>query len=163
MSLSINQSIVTAINNTIIDDHNKFLNSIFLKYGQLGNFSLQYLHDKYKIQNIIIPEPKINNKKKIVRKKTIIEPRFRCMARCWGGEKYVHLDTITKEWSLGYQCKRKKINNLDYCGIHQLEIDKGYLTHGRIDGDVPHPHYEKYKRKIEIKNALKKEQTSGNG
>ena len=157
MSITLHQSIVKSINDTLLEDHQKFLKSIYLKYGEVGNFSLEYLEEKYRIENILIIPNQIQNSipktKKIIRRIKNIDRRFRCMARCWGGEQSVKYDNINNTWSYGYQCKRRKQSDIDYCGIHQSEIDKGYLTHGRIDGDVPHPHYNKYKLKIEIKNT----------
>ena len=164
MSLTLHQSIVKSINETLIDDHQKFLKSIYIKYGELGNFSLEYLENKYRINNILIVPNQNQNQnlnyipknKKIIKTIKNIDRRFRCMARCWGGEKSVKYDHNDNTWSYGHQCKRRKQTDIDYCGIHQAEIDKGYLTHGRIDGDVPHPHYNKYKIKIEIKNTIMK-------
>jgi len=157
MNITINKSIVNSINHTLLEDHQKFLKSIYLKYGDIGEFTLEYLKEKYKIDNILVVPNSNRKSKKTIRKLTELEPRYRCMARCWGGEESVKYDYNTNTWTCGYQCKRKKQSGLDYCGIHQNEIDNGYLTHGRIDGEVPHPHYDKYKIKIEIKNSMIKD------
>ena len=156
MEFNTNKFIIESINKIILEDHHKFLKSIYLKYGELGEFSLEYSQEKYKIDNIlVIPNKNPKPKKKVNRKIKILDPRHRCMARCWGGEKYVKYDSSNKEWSYGYQCHRKKLPNFDFCGLHQNEIDNGYLTHGRIDGEVPHLHYNKYKIKIEKQNSIK--------
>ena len=154
MNICLNKSIVDSINKTLLEDHKRFLKSIYLKYGELGGFTMDYLNEKYKIDNILIIPNSNNKPKKQIRKLKEVDMRYRCMARCWGGETSVKYDSITNTWSYGYQCKRTKQIGLDYCGIHQAEIEKGYLTHGRIDGEVPHPHYDKYKLKIEIKNSM---------
>lgn len=151
-NITINNALVFSFNKIIIDEHNSFLEHIYLKYGKLGNFTLQELYDRYHIDYIFLSP---NESKKYTRP-TTPTPENRCMARCWGGAKSVKFDQDSKKWKYGYQCHKRKTNLTDYCGIHLREINKGYLTHGRIDGPVPHPHYNKYQKKIEIQNAIKK-------
>lgn len=77
--------------------------------------------------------------------------KFRCVARCWGGDGCVKYDTINKKWIYGTRCKRVKYRN-DLCKTHlkQFNSSKG-LRHGRFDELPPHEHYLKYKQKIEKK------------
>lgn len=146
--MQLNKTIVYAFNKTIIDEHNLFLEHIYHKYGKLGNFTIHDLYDKYHINNILIkhhlqttnkPNPKpINNNNTI--SNTINHNK--CMARCWGGKDFVKFDSKSNKWFYGYQCNNKKYNNSQYCKIHLKQTN---LTHGRIDQQPPHPHYNKYK------------------
>lgn len=144
--MQLNKTIVYAFNKTIIDEHNLFLEQLFHKYGTLGNFTILDLYDKYHINNIIInPIPKSNTIKKpsnTIKKQSNTINYNNCTARCWGGKEYVHYDSISNKWLYGYQCTNKKYSKSDYCKLH---LNQSTLTHGRIDQEPPHPHYNKYK------------------
>jgi hypothetical protein len=153
-NIQIANTLVYSFNKIIIDDHNNFLKHIYQKYGKLGGFTLEQLYDRYHIDSILL---RPDNKSTSI--PNTPEPEYRCMARCWGGSEFVKYDKHTKKWSYGYQCHRTKLNDTNYCGIHLREIiNNKHLTHGRIDSSVPHPHYNKYKMKIEFQQALKKKQ-----
>lgn len=151
MSLNINTLLNYSINQTIIEDHNKFLRYLFKIYGDKYKFSLEELYDRYHINTISITLDKPIVTKKNRKPASIPDDKDRCVARCWGGEKSVMFNKETNEWSFGVRCKRKHLDGKDFCGTHQKEMDNGYLTHGRFNEPVPHRHYEKYKLKIESK------------
>ena len=135
------------INEIINDDYNKFLNNIYTKFEKDIPISSDIFINNYSLNKLIfVPE---KPKKKYNKKK--ISQSDRCMARTWGGKGSVKYDSINKLWNYGYQCSRKK-NNCDYCTLHyQQTLRPSGLSHGRIDGPVPHNHYLKYKLSI-IKN-----------
>ena len=110
------------------------------------------LHIKYNIDldlllKTYIPNISFNKPKKI----NIKIKRFKqCKARCWGGTHTVKYNPITKKWSYGTQCTRNSIKNSHYCLTHyKLSLKKKGLPHGNFHQNVPHPHYIKYKQKIE--------------
>ena len=135
-----------AFNKTIIDDHNQFLKSLYNQYGEEFGFTYIDLYNRYYINKIHLVPTK--SKQKYTKPK--LPPDInRCVARCWGGKNHVIYNSNNNTWSYGYRCKKNKTKSTDYCGIHLNEINKGYLTHGKWDGPVPHQHYNKYKFKIE--------------
>lgn len=142
--MQLNKTIVYAFNKTIIDDHNLFLEHIYLKYGKLGDFTIHDLYEKYHINNILItPPPTVKPKSNNIIKKQSNNINYnKCMARCWGGKDYVKYDSNLNKWLYGYQCTNQKYTNSPYCKIHLRHTT---LTHGRIDQEPPHPHYNKYK------------------
>ena len=153
--------------NTFKQEHYNLLYTIYLKYGSLGNFTFQDLLKEFPFQNINIYQSPSNKKQFTIKKnkKQHKIPNNRCMARCWGSGSYkVSHDPTTNIWSIGdyisyqpdsnlwtygTQCKRQS-NNSQYCSIHlrQLNTDYSSLTHGRVDQEPPHQHYDKYRRKI---------------
>ena len=146
-------TIRSSINYSINQDIYNLLYSLHHQY-QIDLETLLYRYmPSISIENKVNKQPRKNKKKT---KHRVAPPSQRCMARCWGGYKSVKYHKDTKQWKYGYQCHRRKTNLYDYCGTHLKEINMGYLTHGRIDGPVPHPHYNKYQKKIEIQNAMKK-------
>jgi hypothetical protein len=134
-------SLITNCFKTVLyEDYTLYFKQIVKLYGNKYNFDLEDLLEKY-------PFPYTNLKQKLIvtRKREPIIDCLRCMARSWGGRESVYFNEKTQNWNYGNQCKNSKLKNKDYCKIHQkLVISKG-LTHGRIDEDVPHCHYLKYK------------------
>jgi hypothetical protein len=143
------------MNDIIIEDIKNMIQSLNNNYN--SKYSLEFLYERY-IPNISIEKKsvKISKKRiKLKKKNKIPELNYRCIARCWGGEKSVSYNPITKKWTYGYQCTRHK--SIDtFCLTHykQLKSSSG-LTHGIFSDDPPHPHYLKYKHKIESKFNLK--------
>jgi hypothetical protein len=109
-----------------------------------------------------IPELEIYNKEK---KKRLnygklhnynLSNTHRCIARCWGGEKSVKYIIKEKKWIFGTKCKIRKYGTTNYCQTHLKQVKKkGHPDNGDFDKDVPHNHYNKYKKKIEIKFSIK--------
>lgn len=170
-STNFQATIVQSIVDSVKQDHYNFLYTIFHKFGHIGNFSFQDLLKQYPFKQI--------NLYKIDSINSIIQPKIQiinnqCMARCWGQGSYkIQFDREnnkwyigsyityypnTNKWLYGTQCKRNANNNSQYCGIHlnQLNSDSFCLTHGRIDQEPPHPHYDKYRRKILMHIAINK-------
>lgn len=146
------------MNEVIIQDINNLVESLYYTYN--SKFELNDLLKRY-IPNISIEKKseKIKNKKKIKckKKKKNYIPHIsnRCIARCWGGQSSVLYNPITKKWTYGRQCSRYKSKG-KYCLTHYKQsISSLGLTHGIFTDPPPHPHYLKYKNKIELKFNLK--------
>ena len=149
MTTDFKNSIIEAYAEVINDDFKLFISSIVSKFSQVnvGNLKIKLFDEKdlspYSLEKIIIVETPIKIKKKR-KKHSIPLSDNRCMARTWGGAESVKF--IDGNWMCGLQCKRNKLKDIDYCGIHNKQIIKNKcLTHGRIDEEVPHDHYDKYK------------------
>ena len=143
------------MNDIIIEDIKNMINSLKNNYN--CKYNLEFLYERY-IPNISIEKKSVKTIKKRIKlkkKNNIPESQYRCIARCWGGEKSVSYNPITKKWSFGYQCTRYKSNNR-FCLTHykQYKSSRG-LTHGIYSEPPPHPHYLKYKQKIELKFNIK--------
>ena len=162
--MDLNQTII----NVIKQHHYNLLYSIYLKYGDLGNFTFNDLLHKFNFKQInIYQNHKIKKKGTISinRKITIPNHNNRCVARCWGSGSYkvtkdpdtniwsigsyISYNVSTNKWTYGTRCKRNT-NNSSYCSLHIKQLDKldSNLTHGRYDQEPPHQHYDKYRRKI---------------
>ena len=141
------------MNDIIIEDIKNMIKSIHIE----SNYSLEFLYERY-IPNISIEKKFEKKKKKITnskKKNNIPELKYRCIARCWGGEKSVNYDPINKKWTYGYQCTRYK--SIDtFCLTHYKQFKSNFgLTHGIFSEEPPHPHYLKYKYKIEKRFKVK--------
>jgi hypothetical protein len=145
------------MNDIIIEDIKNMIKSLNNNYN--SKYSLELLYDRY-IPNISIEnnsektiKKRINLKKK--NKNKVPELKYRCIARCWGGENSVSYNPITKKWKFGYQCSRHK--SIDrFCLTHYKQFKSSLgLTHGIFTEEPPHPHYLKYKHKIESKFVVK--------
>ena len=136
------------MNEIIKEDIKNLVYSLANSYNT--QYSLDFLYDRY-IPNIIIKCDKPKKKRIVTFKKSNTIPSYdnRCMARCWGGKHTVKYNPITKKWTYGLQCSRTKSHG-HYCLTHykQSKLSKG-LTHGNFNQEPPHPHYLKYKNKIE--------------
>ena len=149
MTNDFRNSVIQAYTKVLTDDHKLFISSIIAKFSTVNIGKLKVkLFDKedlakYKLEKMIIIETPIKIKKK-GKKHTIAIDQNRCMARTWGGSHSVKF--IEGKWICGNQCKRNRQNETEYCGIHNnLIIKNNCLTHGRIDEEVPHDHFDKYK------------------
>ena len=149
MTNDFKNSVIEAYSQVINEDHSDFLSSVLAKFSNvnIGNLKIKVFTESdleiFKIEKIIVVETPIKIKKKRKPHSLPIDGK-RCMARTWGGDGTVNC--VDGKWICGYQCKRTKKEGTDYCGIHNKQIiKKKCLTHGRIDEDVPHDHYEKYK------------------
>ena len=162
-------------------DHDNFLESLVLKYGNIGNFTKNDLIEQFPFEtvDVILEKEKKTYKARNTdnTQRRQIEKKYsnnRCQARCWGGDpkkitynkstktwslgNLVSYNETTKKWTYGFQCKNVVIEeDTQYCGTHLNQINSkwGYLSQGRIDEDPPHPHYEKYKRKLAIQICKK--------
>ena len=140
---------MTDLNNIIRDvieeDYNNFIKNIYQKYQYSIDLSYQEFMNQYSMKKLIIlAQP---SKKKY--NMNLPNPEHRCMARVWGGKDSVFYDDENEKWNFGYQCSRRKNKNSDYCTIHYRQSIRSYgLSHGRVDGIVPHNHYLKYKNNI---------------
>ena len=135
-SNSLNKSLLITLKN----DYNKLFQSIVLKYGELNkDLTLENLEDKFNL-NKIYSYKTINKKERIKGKKhkTAIDNN-RCMARVWnnGSVKIENGNII-----YGERCKRCKLEDGDFCGIHSKS-----LTHGKYNLDPPHKHFQKFVKK----------------
>ena len=144
------------MNEIIIQDINNLVKSLYDTYN--SKFELNNLLKRY-IHNISIEKnyEKTHKKKKIKFKKKNYIPHIshRCIARCWGGPSSVIYNPINKKWTYGRQCSRYKSKGA-YCLTHYKQsISSLGLTHGIFTEPPPHPHYLKYKNKIELKYNLK--------
>lgn len=140
------------MNNIIIDDIKLLIKYLHTNYN--SKFNLDFLYERY-VPNISIekknkiPENKSTKLKKNKKKNYIPANCNRCIARCWGGEKSVTYNIITKKWTYGTQCSRYKFR-ANYCLTHYKQSISNYgCTHGIFSEDPPHPHYNKYRNKIE--------------
>ena len=117
-------------------------------------FSLQFLYQRYK-PNIIIESPKPKRKRIVYSKKNnFIPPNYnRCIARCWNNG-ITHYNPISKKWSYGSQCSRYK-SKYNYCITHYKQYITNTLKHGNYHQSPPHPHYFKFKNKIEKQFKIK--------
>jgi hypothetical protein len=143
------------MNDIIIEDIKNMINSLNNNYK--SKYSLEFLYERY-IPNISIEKKTDKNIKKRIKlkkKNKIPELKYRCIARCWGGEKSVSYNPITKKWKYGYQCTRYK--SIDkFCLTHYKQFKSSIgLTHGIYTNEPPHPHYLKYKNKIESNFNIK--------
>ena len=143
----------------IKNDIQNMIFSLHTRYNKNDRYTFEDLLKRY------LPDIKISNVKKKNRikvkkskyKKQVIPNKIhRCMARCWGGEKSVRYNPITKKWSYGIQCSKYKIPNSNFCKIHHNKHNSvNKLTHGVYNMPPPHPHYNKYKLKIEKRYKIK--------
>ena len=127
-------------------DINNFLYSISIKY----NIDLDVLRDRY-LPIITIEKKKFQFKRNLNPRKpniTISHPSLRCTARKWDNGN-VSFDDTTQQWTYGAQCTKTKYGSSNYCPQHLSLIKKhGALVHGDFFQPPPHPHYEKFKKKI---------------
>tara|TARA_Y100000590_G_C15707925_1_gene1009304 strand:- start:1092 stop:1502 length:411 start_codon:yes stop_codon:yes gene_type:complete len=127
-------------------DITHFLFSISIKY----NIDLEILRDRY-IPIITIEKKKYIIKRKINPRKeptTTTHPETRCSARTWNNG-FVAFNNDTNQWICGGQCTKPKYANKPYCPQHLKLIDKhGELVHGDFFRPPPHPHFEKFKQKL---------------
>ena len=138
------------MNDIIIEDIKNMIKSIHIE----SNYSLEFLYERYR-PNIIIQYPKIKKKRIVTTKKhNFIPPNYnRCIARCWdnGNTQY---NPITHKWIYGSQCSRYKSKS-NYCITHYKQYITNTLKHGNYNQLPPHPHYLKFKNKIEKKFKIK--------
>jgi hypothetical protein len=152
------------MNNIIIDDIKLLIKYLYNNYN--SKYDLDFLYKRY-VPNISIEkkneisENKLNKSNKSnkfikFKKRNYIPSKCnRCIARCWGGEKSVKYNIITKKWTYGTQCSRYKFRE-NYCLTHYKQSISNYgCTHGIFSEEPPHPHYNKYKIKIENVFKLK--------
>ena len=144
------------MNDIISEDIHNFITYLYFQYD--SKYSLEFLLKRYS-PNISIEKKSVETKKKKIikfkKKNSIPKNEHRCNARCWGGLESVKYDPINKTWSYGKQCVRHKSHG-DYCLTHYKQSISSYGLHqGNIDEEPPHPHYLKYKRKIENKFNIK--------
>ena len=139
----------------ISEDINKLVNFLYINYN--SEYSLEFLLNRY-TPNISIEKKSTKPKKKLIKfkkKNCIPHNNNRCKARCWGGLESVKYDPINKKWFYGKQCSRHK-SHKNYCVTHYKQSISSYGLHqGNIDEEPPHPHYLKYKNKIETKFNIK--------
>ena len=150
------------MNDIISEDINTLINFLYIKYN--SKYSLEFLLNRYtpniSIEKKSVEKKKKNKKKKIIKFNKKIPKKYphnknRCNARCWGGLETVKYDPINKKWSYGKQCSRYKSKGR-YCLTHYKQSISSYGLHqGNIDEDPPHPHYLKYKNKIETQFNIK--------
>lgn len=179
MELQLNTHLSHSINSTFKQEHYNLLYSIYIKYGKIGNFSFKDLLIKFPFKDINIYQSNSHkptqNKKKIIinrKKNKLPTQNHRCMARCWGQGPYkvsfdkttniwsvgtyVTFNPTTNQWTYGTQCKKHRKES-QYCYTHLKQFNNfeySKLTHGRIDQEPPHQHYDKYKRQIMIAKAV---------
>ena len=144
------------MNDIISEDINNLIVFLYSQYE--SKYSLEFLLKRY-IPNISIEKKTVETKKKKIikfkKKNSIPINKNRCKARCWGGLESVKYDPINKKWYYGKQCVRHKSNG-NYCLTHYKQSISSYGLHqGNIDEEPPHPHYLKYKNKIEKKFNIK--------
>ena len=144
------------MNNIISEDINNLITFLYFKYN--SKYSLEFLLKRYNPNISIEKKSAKPTKKKLIKfkkKNSIPKNENRCNARCWGGLETVKYDPINKKWSYGKQCVRHKSHG-DYCLTHYKQSISSYGVHqGNIDEEPPHPHYLKYKNKIEKKFNIK--------
>ena len=159
IKLSINSIITQDIYNLIYSlNHLYNINNLqYLLNRYLPNISIQNkTKTKTKTKFIVNNKQKQKHKQKYKHKHSIPHPNFRCKARCWGGKDSVKYNPITKKWTYGTLCSKKKIHNSDYCKTHHKQSLTSYgLTNGNFHEPPPHPHYEKYKNIIKQKFNIK--------
>ena len=118
------------------------------KYNK--SLSIDFLKGRY-YPTILLKNKQIKKRQKYKTRITkIINSKNRCTARCWGRTKNnVKYNPIQKKWYYGARCTRRKKQS-SYCLMHykQSKTSEG-LPHGDYFKDPPHPHFYKYKRKIE--------------
>jgi hypothetical protein len=117
----------------IREDHDNILNIVNDRYGDIIDTDLTKEFPFSQIN--ILPTPI-----KITNKPHRIPTENRCEGRIWGTKTSVYYDEKTKQWNTGSQCKRKAQPDNLYCKIHIKS-----LTHGNINKDPHHNHFEKYK------------------
>ena len=179
-STNIQNTIVQSIIDNIKQDHYNLLYTIYHKYGTIGKFTFKELLILYPFKHINLYQiQKLDsNYTKINQINQITKSNQQCMSRCWGNGSYkIKFDQENNIWSIGSyityyqnnntwiygtQCKRTSINKSQYCGIHLKQLDTEYsaLTHGRIDLDPPHHHYDKYRQKILMNIAIYKQKNN---
>jgi len=140
------------MNHVITQDIQCLIESLAQSYN--SKFSLPFLFQRYN-PNIIIQSPK-KKKKRIVSSKNnnFIPPNYnRCIARCWD-KGNTHYNPISKKWYYGSQCSRYK-SKYNYCITHYKQYITNTLKHGNYYQYPPHPHYLKFKNKIEKKFKIK--------
>ena len=129
---SLNKSLLITLKN----DYKNLFQSIVLKYGELNkDLTLDNLETKYSLEKIYTTKTIKTNREKGKKHAPAINDK-RCMARIWNN------GSVTKQDGniiYGARCKRCKINNSDFCGIHSKS-----LTHGKYNLDPPHNHFKKY-------------------
>jgi hypothetical protein len=144
------------MNDIIAEDINNLITYLYFQYD--SKYSLEFLLKRY-TPNISIEKNSVESKKKKIikfkKKNSIPSNENRCKARCWGGLESVKYDPINKKWYYGKQCVRHK-SHREYCLTHYKQSISSYGLHqGNIDEEPPHPHYLKYKNKIESKFNIK--------
>ena len=131
-SNSLNKSLLI----TLKKDYDNLFHSIVFKFQHLNNdLTLENLKQKYSIDKIYSLNDTKPETKKLGPHK-IAELDNRCQARIWnnGSVSFKNGKII-----YGCRCKRTKLENMDFCGIHSKS-----LTHGKYYLDPPHKHFEKF-------------------
>ena len=137
------------MNNLLQHDISLFLYSISIQY----KIDLELLRKRY-LPNITI-EKKFtikrntsNHTTKYNKTRTLFPPHHRCFARTWSNGS-VSFDSNTQSWIYGSQCSHLKHRQSNYCRVHLATIKRhSTLPHGDFRKPPPHPHYDKYKKKI---------------
>ena len=139
---------IKSMNELIQHDISNLLYSISINY----DIDLEILRDRY-LPILNIEKKKFKFKRKINPRSTTItssitQPHTQCCARVWAGGN-VSYDESTHTWIYGAQCSKVKYASKPYCPLHLKMIEKhGVLVHGDFFKPPPHPHFEKYKKKI---------------
>ncbi|CAE7867772.1 CLEC4M, partial [Symbiodinium microadriaticum] len=94
----------------------------------------------------LLPEgTTLEKAEKLLEQREAAEPDFFCMARIWAGG-----------W--GGQCRLPHLPGIEYCEAHQAQVKRqGYLTHGRMDGEIP----PKKKKEFEATQQRLRARSSG--
>jgi hypothetical protein len=140
------------MNQIIIKDIQNLIDSLAHSYN--SNFSIPFLYNRY-TPTIIIQSPKEKKKRNVTSKQSnFIPPNYnRCIARCWHNG-HTTYNPISKKWSYGTRCSRYK-SSKNYCITHYKQFFKNKLKHGNYNSNPPHPHYIKYKNKIETQFKIR--------
>ena len=143
------------INTVICNDIIKLINELSKLSKQKEKFGHDFFLRRY-LPNIVYRKKHTYKRKKYKKRKFIVlEKHKQCTARFWCDSNNARYDPIKQKWYYGKRCSRKKkIGN--YCMMHykQSKTSRG-LPHGNYFEDPPHPHFYKYKNKIELKYKIK--------
>ena len=131
---------------TLLEDFEKLLFCLSLKY----NLPYSELTKRY-LPNIVLYKKEKRKRKFKVKNRYVLYSKYRCEARCMNIQRPVTYDPVNKKYIYGSQCKRKKYGLFNYCLTHQKQYEKyGTPYHGDFDKEVPHNHFLKYKKKIDL-------------
>ena len=158
-TLIFNKNIFDIFDDIFKDSISELLTQVADKYGEKYGFVAEDLIDEFLPNNellVSVTTDVIAERHKSVKKnrrmaknlrqqKNSKEKKQKCIARTWSGGK-------------GLQCTRYIINNREYCGTHQNQVDRGVLWQGTINDIVNKVAivYQKDIEKIEAKKNKRK-------
>ena len=158
----LNKNMFDLFEDTLKNSISELLTQVADKYGDKYGFDAKDLIDEFLPTNellvsvttdVIAKRQSIKKNRRMAKnlrqQKKSKEKKHKCIARTWSGGK-------------GLQCTRYVVNNKEYCGTHQNQVDRGVLWQGTINDIINKVDivYQKDLEKIEARKNKKKQTKS---